>query len=101
MVGTAMEKDYIFELKGITKTFPGVRALDNISFGIERGTIHALVGENGAGKSTLIKILAGIYHPNDGDVYKRQVPYRLFQCRLASTSNGICDMIKTYPQGTL
>ena len=43
MVGTAMEKDYIFELRGITKTFPGVRALDNISFGIERGTIHALV----------------------------------------------------------
>ena len=67
-----MEKDYIFELKGITKTFPGVRALDNISFGIERGTIHALVGENGAGKSTLIKILAGIYHPNDGKIIMNQ-----------------------------
>ena len=67
-----MEKDYIFELKGITKTFPGVRALDNISFGIELGTIHALVGENGAGKSTLIKILAGIYHPNDGKIIMNQ-----------------------------
>lgn len=67
-----MEKDYIFELRGITKTFPGVRALDNISFGIERGTIHALVGENGAGKSTLIKILAGIYHPNAGKIVMNQ-----------------------------
>ncbi|NLJ41219.1 MAG: sugar ABC transporter ATP-binding protein [Clostridiales bacterium] len=63
-----MEKDYILKVKGITKEFPGVRALDDVSFNIERGTIHALIGENGAGKSTLIKILGGIYHPNSGKI---------------------------------
>ena len=52
-----MEKDYILNIEGISKSFPGVKALDSVSFQIERGTIHALVGENGAGKSTLIKIL--------------------------------------------
>ena len=60
--------DYILELKGITKEFPGVRALDNVTVKIERGTIHGLVGENGAGKSTLIKILAGIYQPTAGTI---------------------------------
>ena len=63
-----MEKDYILKLKDITKTFPGVKALDNVSFSIERGTIHGLIGENGAGKSTLIKILGGIYHPDSGEI---------------------------------
>ena len=60
--------DYILELKGITKEFPGVKALDNVSVNVERGTIHGLVGENGAGKSTLIKILAGIYQPTAGTI---------------------------------
>ena len=45
--------DYILELQGITKTFPGVRALNEVRFALRRGQIHALVGENGAGKSTL------------------------------------------------
>ena len=63
-----MEKDYILNIEGISKSFPGVKALDSVSFQIERGTIHALVGENGAGKSTLIKILAGIYHAEEGKV---------------------------------
>ena len=63
-----MQKDYILNLKGITKEFPGVKALDNVSISIERGTIHGLVGENGAGKSTLIKVLAGIYQPNAGEI---------------------------------
>lgn len=61
--------DFILELKNISKSFPGVKALDNVSVSIERGTVHALVGENGAGKSTLIKVLAGIYHPENGEVY--------------------------------
>jgi ribose transport system ATP-binding protein len=55
----------------MTKVFPGVKALDDVSFGIEEGTIHAVVGENGAGKSTLMKILGGLYAPTSGEVYLR------------------------------
>ena len=51
----------VLEMKNITKTFPGVRALDNVNFQVEEGEIHALVGENGAGKSTLMNVLSGIY----------------------------------------
>ncbi|TMJ06586.1 MAG: sugar ABC transporter ATP-binding protein [Bacillati bacterium ANGP1] len=58
----------ILELHGITKRFPGVTALQEISFGIEEGEVHALVGENGAGKSTLVKILAGAVRPDAGTV---------------------------------
>ncbi|MBU9714185.1 multiple monosaccharide ABC transporter ATP-binding protein [Evansella tamaricis] len=53
--------DIILEMRNITKTFPGVKALDNVNFQVEQGEIHALVGENGAGKSTLMKVLSGVY----------------------------------------
>lgn len=53
--------DYILEMKDITKTFPGVKALNNVNFKVQRGEIHCLVGENGAGKSTLMKVLSGVY----------------------------------------
>src|SRR6478735_5438839 len=51
----------ILEMRNITKTFPGVRALDNVNITVKSGEIHALVGENGAGKSTLMKVLSGVY----------------------------------------
>jgi len=66
----------LLEMRGITKTFPGVRALDDVSFSVATGEIHALVGENGAGKSTLMKVLSGVYPHGeyDGDiVYDGQV----------------------------
>ena len=52
----------------VTKSFPGVTALDDVAFSIQSGSVHGLVGENGAGKSTLIKILSGIYQPEKGSV---------------------------------
>ncbi len=71
-----MDNNYILTLKNITKEFPGVKALDDVTINIERGTIHGLVGENGAGTSTLIKVLAGIYQPNKGEIILDGKPCR-------------------------
>ncbi|MEP6896457.1 MAG: ATP-binding cassette domain-containing protein, partial [Chloroflexota bacterium] len=60
--------DFILTMKDISKTFPGVNALENVDFSLKRGEIHALVGENGAGKSTLIKIMTGVEHPDSGAI---------------------------------
>ncbi|MCD8139624.1 MAG: sugar ABC transporter ATP-binding protein [Planctomycetaceae bacterium] len=61
--------EYILELKNITKTFPGVKALDNVHFQLKPGEIHALMGENGAGKSTFIKVITGVHQPNAGEMF--------------------------------
>ena len=58
----------LLEMRGIVKTFPGVRALDAVSLKLHRGEVLALMGENGAGKSTLIKILSGVYQPDEGEI---------------------------------
>ncbi len=60
--------DRILELNHITKTFPGVKALDDVHFDLRHGEIHALIGENGAGKSTLIKVITGVYQPDAGQI---------------------------------
>ncbi|GAA1396630.1 sugar ABC transporter ATP-binding protein [Catellatospora coxensis] len=64
----------VLDVRGVSKRFPGVLALDDVSLTVAPGEVHALVGENGAGKSTLIKILTGVYRPDAGDVHYRGEP---------------------------
>ena len=64
-----MEQDILLQMVDISKSFPGVKALDKVSLNVHRGTVHALMGENGAGKSTLMKCLFGIYAKDDGHIY--------------------------------
>ena len=80
-----MEKENILEMRNITKTFPGVRALDDVQLIVRKGTIHALMGENGAGKSTLMNILIGSYPPDDGTVIFKNEKIRTFSIRHALT----------------
>lgn len=65
------ERHGLLAIEGIRKEFPGVVALDNVQLRVRRGTVHALMGENGAGKSTLMKIIAGIYQPDAGEIRLR------------------------------
>ena len=64
-----MEQDILLQMVDISKSFPGVKALDNVSLNVHKGTVHALMGENGAGKSTLMKCLFGIYAKDSGHIY--------------------------------
>lgn len=70
-----MESQFILEMRSCRKTFPGVIALDDVSIFLKRGEVHALVGENGAGKSTIMKILAGIYQPDSGEILYDGKPF--------------------------
>ena len=63
------ENNVVIELKGISKSFPGVKALDNISLKVLKGTVLALMGENGAGKSTIIKAITGVHRADEGEIY--------------------------------
>src|SRR3712207_9138505 len=72
--GVLPPSEVLLEVEGVSKAFPGVIALDNVSFALKRGTVHALMGENGAGKSTLMKIISGIYHPDAGRILINGTP---------------------------
>lgn len=82
-----MQESYL-QFEGITKRFPGVLALNDITFGVEEGTAHALVGENGAGKSTLLKILSGLYQPDKGVIRLNGLP-QVFQSTAEAINAGI------------
>ena len=72
-----MQTDIKLELRNISKSFPGVKALDGVSFKVRRGTTHVLCGENGAGKSTLMKIINGIYTPDEGEILLDGQPVKI------------------------
>ena len=63
-----MPDEVMLEVRGVSKSFPGVKALDHVSFEVRKNEIVGLVGENGAGKSTLLKILIGAYQPDGGEL---------------------------------
>src|ERR1700674_456823 len=73
----------LLEVRNLSKAFPGVVALDDVSLRLRRGTVHALIGENGAGKSTLMKIIAGIYTPDAGELRLRGSTVQLSSPRQA------------------
>ena len=64
----SQENEYILEMRNITKTFPGVKALDDVSLKVKAGTVHALMGENGAGKSTTLRTVSGLLRPRHGSI---------------------------------
>src|SRR5262245_30295483 len=86
--GAVPNAEYLLEVEGVRKEFPGVVALDDVQFRLRRGTVHALMGENGAGKSTLMKIIAGIYTPDKGSFRLRGQEIRL-DSPLDALENGI------------
>src|ERR1700760_4496803 len=93
----------MLELRSITKEFPGVKALDEVSLRFEPGTIHALVGENGAGKSTAMKIVTGIYQPDAGEIlYQgRSLHFRSYRDSLRMGIDIVHQEIQVIPQGSV
>ncbi len=90
-----MDRQPIWELDGISKLFPGVRANDNISLKLYPGEIHGLLGENGCGKSTLIKILSGVHRPDDGVVRRNGQPVTLTS-PIHARSNGVATVFQEF-----
>ena len=82
------QSPYLLEISHISKGFPGVIALDDVQLRVRPGSVLALMGENGAGKSTLMKIIAGIYQPDAGEIRLRGKPVR-FETPLAALQSGI------------
>ncbi|HEY5953795.1 MAG TPA: ATP-binding cassette domain-containing protein, partial [Terrimicrobiaceae bacterium] len=88
VAGVLQEAPYLLEVEGVRKAFPGVVALDGVRLQIRPGTVHALMGENGAGKSTLMKIIAGVYQPDTGEIRLKGKPVKL-PTPLAALDAGI------------
>ncbi|MEG1515370.1 MAG: sugar ABC transporter ATP-binding protein [Clostridia bacterium] len=93
----------MLEVKNVSKEFPGVKALDNVSMSFERGSIHALMGENGAGKSTLMKVITGIYVPELGDIYidGQHVAFKSYQDSIDHNISMVHQEIQVIPHGTV
>ena len=85
--------EYVLEMKDISKTFPGVKALDHVQLQVKPGEVHALMGENGAGKSTLMKILMGIYIKGQGGGEITSLTVNPIPCIQSERSHGsrCCD----------
>ena len=81
-------EEILLTMRGICKSFPGVRALDKVNFTLRKGEIHALMGENGAGKSTLIKVLTGVYPKDEGEIRVEDRPISIHSPQDAQ-KNGI------------
>ena len=98
-----MNDEYVLRMEGITKEFPGVLALDNVSINVRPGTVHAFMGENGAGKSTLMKCLFGIYHPDKGKIiFKgKEVKFRDAKDALEAGISMIHQELSNVPQRTV
>lgn len=93
----------MLEIKNITKVFPGVKALDDVSLTFKRGEIHALMGENGAGKSTLMKIITGIYQAELGEILLdgKVLKNKSFQDAVNHSINMVSQEIQVIPQATI
>ena len=81
-----MEEKLLLQMKGIHKSFPGVHALKGVDFELRSGEVHALLGENGAGKSTLIKVLGGIYHKDEGEIFVNGQTYDINSVEMARSA---------------
>lgn len=79
---------HLLEMRNISKSFPGVKALDKVKLTVRAGTVHALMGENGAGKSTLMKSLFGMYHPDEGEIFLEGRPIKFTSAKQA-LENGV------------
>jgi ribose transport system ATP-binding protein len=90
-------EDVILEVRGVTKRFPGVVALDNVDLDVRRGEVHVLLGENGAGKSTLMKILSGAYRKDQGEILIAGQPVEIQNARHAQDL-GIAIIYQTFNQ---
>ena len=98
-----MSEDLILELNGITKIFPGVKALNNVQFQLRRGEVHALMGENGAGKSTFIKVITGVHAAEEGHMYLngQEVHFKGTQDAQAAGIAAVYRIPTSYPELTV